>query len=124
MSEAMLVDVRGVEDDMATACLELNKIGNAERGKLEKDEKADTTTFDQNKMVLCMTLDSIIQNLRTMKTVIEQLESAEEKDYLDTLVLPPTECQERIHRAEAAMERRFYKALHYLLAMQANQLPR
>jgi hypothetical protein len=59
-----------------------------------------------------------------MKTVIEQLESAEEKAYLDTLVLPPTECLERIYRAEATMERRFYKALNYLLAMQANQLPR
>jgi hypothetical protein len=124
VSEVMLLDLRGIEDEMATACLGLNKIANAERGKLKTDEKADTTTFDQNKRMLCMTLGSIIQNLNAMKTVIKQLESAEEKAYLATLVLPPTESLERIHRAEAAMERRFYKALNYLLAMQANQLPR
>jgi hypothetical protein len=124
MSEAMLVDLRGIENETATACLGLNKIGNAERGKLKTDEKADTTTFDQNKQILCMALDSIIRNLNTLKTVIEPLESLEEKAYLATLVLPPTESLERIHRAEAAMERRFYKALNCLLAMQANQVPR
>jgi hypothetical protein len=124
MCEAILVDVRGIEDNMATACLGLNKIANAERAKLKTDEKADTTTFDQNKRLFCIALDSIIQNLNTMKAVIKRLESEEEEAYLATLVLPPTECLERIHRAEVAMERRFYKALTYLLAMQANQLPR
>ena len=124
MCEAILVDVRGIEDNMATACLGLNKIANAERAKLKTDEKADTTTFDQNKRLFCIALDSIIQNLNTMKAVIKRLESEEEEAYLATLVLPPTECLERIHRAEAAMERRFYKALNHLLAIQAHQLPR
>jgi hypothetical protein len=123
-SEAMLLDVCGIEDDAATACLGLNKIANAERGKVKTDEKTDTTTFDQNKRMFFMALDSIIQGLNRMKTVIERLELAEENAYLATLVLPPADCLERIHRAEVAMERRFYKALTYLLAMQANRLPR
>jgi hypothetical protein len=62
MSEAMLADVCGIEDGVATACLGLNKIANAEREKLKTDEKAGTITFDQNKRVFCMALDSIMQN--------------------------------------------------------------
>ncbi len=113
-----------VEDDAVTACLGLNKIANAERWKLKTDTKTDTTTFDQNKQIFCIALDSIIGRLTRMRILIERLELAEEKAYLATLVPPPAECLDRIHRAEVAMERRFYKALHSLLAMQANQLSR
>lgn len=116
-SEVMLVDACGIEDEIAHACLVLNKNTYVELEKL-KDKRGDTTTFDESKQVLCGMLNSKIRDLHMMKNVIKQLESAEEKAHLATLVLPPAECLERIHRAEAAMERRFYRALNQLLALQ------
>jgi len=57
------------------------------------------------------------------KDIFRKLESAEEEAYLASLVMPSTECSEKIHRAEAALERRLFRTLNYLLALQAGELP-
>jgi hypothetical protein len=55
--------------------------------------------------------------------VLQKLESIEESAYLFSLVMPPAESSERIHRAEAALERRLFKTLDRLLAIQGVELP-
>jgi hypothetical protein len=68
-------------------------------------------------------LKSKIRDLRVKKDIFRKLESAEEGAYLASLVMPPTECSEKIHRAEAALERRFFRTLKYLMAIQGVELP-
>ena len=50
--------------------------------------------------------------------VIKELEAVEDDAHLGTLILPPAEQVDRLHRAESAMEHRFSKALGQLLAVQ------
>jgi len=52
--------------------------------------------------------------MRVKQGIFRKLESAEEEAHLASLVMPPTECSEKIHRAEAALERRFFRTLNYL----------
>jgi hypothetical protein len=115
--EVMLIDVCGIEDDFAMGCFLLNTIAKTEMEKRQKDKNADTSTFDLNKQMLLMTLSSEIRHLTTMTNMLEQVESAEEDAHLATLVLPAAEGADRIHRAEAAHQRSFYRALDRLLAL-------
>jgi hypothetical protein len=115
--EVMLIDVCGIEDDFAMSCFLLNKIAKAEMEKREKDKNADASTFDLNKQMLLLTLSSEIRHLTSMTKVLEQLESAEEEAHLATLVLPAAEGGDRIHRAEAAHQRSFYRALDRLMVV-------
>jgi hypothetical protein len=70
-----------------------------------------------------MRLTSKMRTMWAKEKVLQKMESAEEEAYLATLVMPPTECSEKIHRAEAALERRFFRILNYLLALQGVELP-
>jgi hypothetical protein len=73
--------------------------------------------------MLSMRLKSKIDDMGVTKQIIEKMESSEEEAYLATLVMPSAECSEKIHRAEAALERRFFKILDRLLAIQGVELP-
>jgi hypothetical protein len=114
--EVMLIDVCGIEDDFSMTCFLLNKIAKAEMEKIKKDKNA-FSTFDLNKQILLMTFTSKIRDLTNMRNMLEQLESAEEDAHFATLVLPAAECADRIHRAEAAHQRSFHRALDRLLAL-------
>ena len=46
------------------------------------------------------------RDMRMKQNILRKLESVEEKAYLASLVMLPTKCSEKIHRAEAALERR------------------
>jgi hypothetical protein len=118
-----LIAACGEEDEEAQRCVTLNKIFQVEKEKSKKAKAADKATFEQNKLVLSELLKSKIRDLRVKKDIFRKLESAEEGAYLASLVMPPTECSEKIHRAEAALERRLFKTLKYLLALQGVELP-
>jgi hypothetical protein len=113
----------GEQDECAQSCVTLNKIFQEQIKKSSKAKAADKVTFEQNKLALSEILKSIIQDMRVKKDIFRKLESAEEEAYLASLVMPPTECSEKIHRAEAALERRLFKTLHYLMALQGVELP-
>ena len=112
-----------LESSDPKGCVALNKVFKSEVEKSKKAKKADKTTFEQNKLVLSELLKSKIRDIRVKKDIFRKLESVEEEAYLASLVMPPAECSEKIHRAEAALERRFYKTLNYLLALQGVKLP-
>jgi hypothetical protein len=113
---ALLVDVCGVEDDFVKHCMMLNQIAEAEMAKIKKDKKM-YNTFELNKQVFLMGFDSEIRKLTRMTKLLEQLESAEDEAQLATLLLPTAEGADRVHRAEAAHERSFYRALDRLMVL-------
>jgi hypothetical protein len=113
----------GEEDEYAQWCVTLNKIFKEQIEKSSKTKAADKATFEQNKLVLSELLKSKVREMRVKQDIFRKLESVEEEAYLASLVMPPAECSEKIHRAEAALERRFYKTLNYLLALQGVKLP-
>ena len=49
--------------------------------------------------------------------IIEACEKMDDEEYVASLLLLPSDCSDKIHRAEAALERRLYKALDRLLAL-------
>jgi glutamine amidotransferase PdxT len=112
----LLVDVCGVEDDFVKHCMMLNQIAEAEMAKIKKDKKM-YNTFELNKQVFLMGFDSEIRKLTRMTKLLEQLESAEDEAQLATLLLPTAEGADRVHRAEAAHERSFYRALDRLMVL-------
>jgi hypothetical protein len=112
----------GEEDECAQSCVTLNELFKREVEKSKKAKAADKTTLEQNKLVLSELLKSQIRDMRMKQNIFRKLESVEEEAYLASLVMPPAECSEKIHRAEAALERRFYKTLNYLLALQGVKL--
>jgi hypothetical protein len=118
-----LVAACGEEDESAQWCATLNKIFKEQIAKSSKAKAADKATFEQNKLVLSELLKSKIREMRVKKDILRKLESVEEEAYLASLVMPPTECSEKIHRAEAALERRAFRILNYLLALQGVELP-
>ena len=119
-----LIAACGEEDEEARSCVTLNQIFKVEMEKSKKAKAADKTTFEQNKLVLSELLKSKMHDMRVKKDIFRKLESTEEETYLASLVMPPTECSEKIHRAEAALERRLFRTLNYLLALQDVKLPR
>jgi len=57
--------------------------------------------------------------------IIEACEKMDDEEYVGSLLLLPSDCSDRIHRAEAALERRLYRALDRLLALpKSNALPK
>ena len=122
--EMMLVTACGVEDEDAKFCVTLNLIAKTEKEKMENDASADKTAFELNKTILCMKLKSKRRTLWAKEKALQKLESAEESAYISSLVMPPAECAEKIHRAEAALERSLFKILNTLLALQGVELPR
>jgi hypothetical protein len=124
MDEKVLIHVCGVGDTAAKACLMYNQIAKTEMEKFKKDKSADKTTFELIAQLLSMRLKGKIGYMGVIKKIIEQMESEEEEAYLATLVMPSAECSEKIHRAEAALERRFFKILDRLLAIQGVEVPR
>jgi hypothetical protein len=115
MNEVQLIDACGVEDGFANSCVGLNKVAKVEMERADKDSK--TSTFDVNKKIMLMRFASEIRFRMNMCDVLERLESEEDEAHLKTLVLPTEEVANRIHRAEAALERSYYKALDRLLAI-------
>jgi hypothetical protein len=113
----------GEEDAYAQCCVTLNEVFTSEMKKSKKAKAADKTTFEQNKLVLSELLKSQIRDMRMKEDIFRKLESAEEEAYLASLVMLPTECSEKIHRPEAALERRLFKTLNYLLALRGVELP-
>jgi hypothetical protein len=113
----------GEEDEEAKGCVALNKVFKSEVEKSKKAKKADKTTFEQNKLVLSELLKSRVREMRVKQDILRKLESVEEEAYLASLVMLPTECSEKIHRAEAALERRLFRTLNYLLALRGVELP-
>jgi hypothetical protein len=118
-----LVAACGEEDEYAQSCVTLNRIFKEQIEKSKKAKAADKTTFEQNKFVLSDLLKSKIRDMQVKTDIFRKLESVEEEAYLASLVMPPTECSEKIHRAEAALERRLFKTLKYLLALRGVELP-
>jgi hypothetical protein len=112
----------GEEDQCAQSCVTLNELFKREVEKSKKAKAADKTTLEQNKLVLSELLKSQIRGMRMKQNIFRKLESVEEEAYLASLVMPPAECSEKIHRAEAALERRFFRTLNYLLALQGVKL--
>ncbi len=90
----LLVDACGIEDQFAKRCMMLNQIAEAEMAKIKNDRNV-ASTFDLNKDIF--------------------LEQVEEEAHLATLVLPAPEAADRVHRAEAAHQRSFYRALDRLM---------
>jgi hypothetical protein len=123
MDEKVLIHVCGVGDRVTRVCLSLDQIAKKETEKFKNDDSAEKTTFEQTGQMLSMRLKSKIDDMGMTKQVIEKMESSEEGAYLATLVMPSAECSEKIHRAEAALERRFFKILDRLLAIQGVALP-
>jgi hypothetical protein len=123
--ETLLFHLCGLEDEHLHGFRGLNKLAKdelekskqREKGKKERDEKrtadknADFNHAELHKMVLMMMLDSHIRSLNHMKKQLELLETIEDKSLPASLTLLPPESQDRIQRAEAALERRFYRAL-------------
>jgi hypothetical protein len=118
-----LVAACGDGDEDAKWCVTLNQISKVELEKSKKAKEADKTTFEQNKLILSELLKSKMRHMQLNTDILRKLESAEEEAYLASLVMPPTECSEKIHRAEAALERRLFKTLNYLLALRGVELP-
>jgi hypothetical protein len=115
--EVTLGDVCGIGDDFVHFCVRLNTIAKAEMAKSGIDKK--TATFETNKQIMLFNFTSEIRRRRIEAKILEQLETAENDAKLATFVLPPTDCAERIHRAEAALQRSCFKALDRLLYSKA-----
>jgi len=113
----MLIDVCGIEDDFALRCFLLNKIAQAEMAKSENAKNAGDSIFEINKEILLRAISSEIGNLVIVTKTLEQIESVEEEAHLATLVLPTAERADRVHRAEAALQRSLYRALDRLMAV-------
>jgi hypothetical protein len=116
-AEVLLVAACGVEDEEAKYGLLLNQIAKAEMEKIKKDEKTDKTTFEGNKLLFMWLFLGKMRSLWYRRRLIRELESVEEKAYLASLVMPPAEALEKIHRVEAAHRRNLYKTVNTLLAV-------
>ncbi len=113
----------GEDDECAQSCVTLNELYRSQVQKSKKAKAADKTAFEQNKLVLSELLTSKIRDMRMKKNIFRKLESVEDEAYLASLVMPPTESSEKIHRCEAALERRFFRTLNCLLAIRGVELP-
>ena len=112
--EMMILDVCGIEDEFAERCMMLNQIAKAEMAKIKNDKNV-ASTFDLNKDIFLMNFGSEIRSLTSMTKLLERLKQVEEEAHLTTLVLPAPEAADRVHRAEAAHQRSFYRALDRLM---------
>ena len=110
----LLVDACGIEDQFAKRCMMLNQIAEAEMTKIKNDRNV-ASTFDLNKDIFLMNFGSEIRSLTSMTKLLERLKQVEEEAHLTTLVLPAPEAADRVHRAEAAHQRSFYRALDRLM---------
>ena len=110
----LLVDACGIEDQFAKRCMVLNQIAEAEMAKIKNDRNV-ASTFDLNKDIFLMNFGSEIRSLTSMTKLLERLKQVEEEAHLTTLVLPAPEAADRVHRAEAAHQRSFYRALDRLM---------
>jgi hypothetical protein len=113
--QELLVNACGIGDQQIANAVLLNGTAKAEMEKFKKDEEGDRTTFEHNKRLFSESLKSKMETMRAMKKLVENLESEEEGDYLATLVMPPAEALEKIHRVEAPLRRHFHQNLHALL---------
>jgi hypothetical protein len=127
--EVMLIDALGMGDRTVPNCLVVNKLLREEmrkqdahqteagvEGRSRKKDDANDPVKMQKSMLLLM-IKGKIQSLEAQKQITEACEERENDTDIASLVLPPIDCLERIHRAESALERRFYKALDRLLAI-------
>ena len=128
-NELLLIDAVGMGDWIVSNCMGINKLIQEEmrkepkqqteaeaegRGK-KKDDANDPIRM--HKFMLLLIIKGKIQSLEAQKKITAACEERENDTYEASLVLPPIDCLERIHRAESALERRFYKALDRLLAI-------
>ena len=102
----------------------LEEIQLREEDRAERDEQnpaeedADLSLADPHAFFLSVAITRHIGSLKLTKMRLEFLEAFEEKTYPASLVLLPPERQDRIHRAEAALERYLLKILDRLHALQ------
>ena len=71
--------------------------------------------FEKYKRLLSDLLKSKLETMRAMKKVVNNLESAEEEDYLASLVMPPMDVVEKIGRVDARLRRNFHKTFDTLM---------
>jgi hypothetical protein len=110
-----LINACGIEDEHIKYAMSLNQTAKAEMEKFgNNNEEADKTMFEQDKRLFSEVLKSKMETIRAMKKLIENLESAEEEDYVASLVMPPAEVLEKIHRAAAPLRRDLFKTLDTL----------
>jgi hypothetical protein len=111
----LLANVCGIGDEHIKYVNWANGLAETEMEKFKTAEEADKTTFEKYKPLLSDLLKSKLETMRAMKKVVNNLESAEEEDYLASLVMPPMEAVEKIGRADARLRRNFHKTLDTLM---------
>jgi len=112
----LLANVCGIGDEHIKYVNWANGLAETELEKFKTAEEADKTTFEKYKRLLSdHLLKSKLETMRAMKNVVNNLESAEEEDYLASLVMPPMEVVEKIGRADARLRRNFHKTLDTLM---------
>ena len=111
----LLANVCGIGDEHIKYVNWANGLAETEMEKFNTAEKADKTKFEKYKRLLSDLLKSKMETMRAMKKVVKNLESAEEEDYLASLVMPSTEAVEKIGRVDARLRRNFHKTLDILL---------
>jgi hypothetical protein len=101
----------GIGDTLCHNTLSMNDIVQAELSKT-KDHSAK---IQQMKQGLLDMLELMIKAMDEKKNLLEEVESLEESAYLSSLVMPPVEALEKVHRVEPALRRSFFKTLDVLL---------
>ena len=121
--EKTLVEACGLGDHHVRFCLALDLITKEQLEKVRSGKSAGKSTFQSNKRILEMALKSKVRSMQSAQTIIVEFESQEEEQYLGSLIMLPAEASDKIHRAEAALERHFFKTLGFLLALKGVESP-
>ena len=111
----LLANVCGIGDEHIKYVNLANGLAATEMEKFNTAKEADKTTFEKYKRLLSDLLKSKLETMRAMKKVVNNLESAEEEDYLASLVMPPMDVVEKIGRVDARLRRNFHKTFDTLM---------
>ncbi len=111
----LLSNVCGIGDEHIKYVNWANGLAATEMEKFNTAEEADKTTCEKYKRLLSDLLKSKLETMRAMKKVLDNLESAEEEDYLASLVMPPMDVVEKIGRVDARLRRNFHKTFDTLM---------
>jgi hypothetical protein len=130
-SELLLIDALGPADQCLKILFNLNRVAKVGLAQVKKSTnssvgKAEGYGAAENKELpikdlLIMEIESVIRSLQVSKNAFLRLEEIEESCDLETLVLPPAGKLEKIHRAEAALGKRFYRAFDRLMLLQTRR---
>lgn len=87
----------------------------AEWAELDKENiGGESAVVSPEEFFLAQAIDMHIESLKRKKLELERLAKIEEEGALECSLLLPPPLQDRIHRAEAALDRRIYKTLQLL----------